>query len=146
MVGRRRFNLLRRVERGPQKTAIPSMNNVRSLVQAARTSADPGANLYSDQMLAELLALNEEMVEQLRLETLGTIGDSTLLTGMIDQHEKAASMLRLQLAHHKAGRLGPGATAGPAKSLAKSHGSAGVIRAARADEAKPATNGHKVRP
>jgi hypothetical protein len=78
------------------------MNNVLSLVQAARISAQPGSALYSDHMLAELLALHEEMVAQLRLERFGDAGVSGFLTGMTDQHEKAAAMLRAQLADHGA--------------------------------------------
>src|SRR6186713_1260474 len=87
-VGRRRFSPLRSAVRNPHQPTIAPMNNVRSLVQAARTSVDSGATLYSDHMLAELLALNEEMVEQLQLERLGTVTDSALLTGMIERHEK----------------------------------------------------------
>jgi hypothetical protein len=64
---------------------------------SARANFDPGAGLYSDHMLTELLVLHEEMVAQLRLERLGSVGTTDFLTGMIAQHEKAAAMLRLQL-------------------------------------------------
>jgi hypothetical protein len=48
-------------------------------------------------MLSELLALNEEMISQLRLERLTVIGTADFLTTMIDQHEKAAALLRTRL-------------------------------------------------
>lgn len=73
------------------------MNNVRSLVQAARSSSDPRPYLYSDHMLAELLALHEEMIEQLSLERLGAAGSAGFLTDMIEQHEKTAAALRARL-------------------------------------------------
>jgi hypothetical protein len=59
-------------------------------------------HLRSDRMLNELLALNEEMVVQLRLERLSTVGTTDFIASMIDQHEKAASRLRMQLKRHEA--------------------------------------------
>ncbi len=56
----------------------------------------------SDKMLADLLALNEEMIAQLRLERLSVVGTTDFLTGMIDQHEQAALKLRDQLRRHEA--------------------------------------------
>ena len=73
------------------------MNNVISLVQAARISQNPRPILYSERMLAELLALHEEMIVQLRLERHGVVGSADFLTGMIEQHEKTAAMLRARL-------------------------------------------------
>ena len=73
------------------------MNRVLPLVGAAHTSSDPGPGLYSDHMLAELLARHEEMVVQLRRERVSVVGDTDFLTRMIDQHKRAAEMLRLQL-------------------------------------------------
>ena len=73
------------------------MNQVISLVQAARASADPGPRLYSDHMLSELLFLHEEMIAQLCLERLEVVSNADFLSGMINQHEAAAAMLRVQL-------------------------------------------------
>ncbi|HXB02998.1 MAG TPA: hypothetical protein VNV15_09310 [Opitutaceae bacterium] len=86
------------------------MNNVLPFAPAGRISSDLGSSLYSDHMLAELLALQEGMIAQLRLERL-RIADTAdfltdmvdhFLTGVIDQHEKAAALLRTQLENHPA--------------------------------------------
>ena len=76
--------------------------NWADLTKAARSSADPGIDLSSDHMLSELLALHEDLVVQLRkdaasAERLGDIGTTDFLTGLLEQHEKAAWMLRAQL-------------------------------------------------
>jgi len=54
----------------------------------------------SSLLLVELLALNEEMIGQLHLERLSETGTAGFLTKMIEQHEKAAALLRSQLASH----------------------------------------------
>jgi hypothetical protein len=86
------------------------MNNVLPFAPAGRISSDLGSSLYSDHMLAELLALQEGMIAQLRLERL-RVADTAdfltdmvdrFLTGVIDQHEKAAALLRTQLENHPA--------------------------------------------
>lgn len=48
-------------------------------------------------MLAELLSLHREMIEQLKLERIATEGKVEFLTGLIEQHEKTAAMLRAKL-------------------------------------------------
>jgi hypothetical protein len=73
------------------------MNNVLSLVQLTRRSPAPHPVLYSEHMLAELLALHGEMIEQLQLERLGSEGNAAFLAGLIEQHEKTAAMLRTKL-------------------------------------------------
>jgi hypothetical protein len=78
------------------------MNRVLSLVRSARTSSAPASRLNSDSMLAEFVALHEDMVEQLRLERLGTVGSTAFLTSLIDQHEKTAAMLRAKIEHRQA--------------------------------------------
>jgi hypothetical protein len=75
---------------------------------ASRANFDPGAGLYSDHMLNELLVLHEKMVAQLRLERLSSVGTTDFLTGMIAQHEKAAMMLRAQLENREAGSASDG--------------------------------------
>ena len=76
--------------------------NWADLTKAARSSADPGIDLASDHMLSELLALHEDLAIQLRkdaasAERLGDIGTTDFLTGLLEQHEKTAWMLRAQL-------------------------------------------------
>jgi len=51
-------------------------------------------------MLCELLALNEEMIVQLRLEGKSIGGTTNFIEAMIVQHEQVASRLRTQLRHH----------------------------------------------
>ena len=67
----------------------------------ARTSAAPGPGRCPAHLLVELLALNEEMIEQLHLERLSDAGTADFLTNMIGQHEKAAALLRAQLKKHQ---------------------------------------------
>jgi hypothetical protein len=55
---------------------------------ATRTFFDPGPEQCSDQMLSELLALDEEMIVQLRFERLEVVGSTDFPRGKIDQHEK----------------------------------------------------------
>lgn len=56
-------------------------------------------------MLGELLALNEEMIVQLRLERISVAGTTEFLTEMITQHEQIVSRLGAQLKRHEAGPL-----------------------------------------
>lgn len=78
------------------------MNNVLSLIQAARKSPNPHPELYSEHMLAELLALHGEMIEQLRLERLASTCSVDFLTDLIAQHEKTAGLLRAKLENYEA--------------------------------------------
>ena len=64
-------------------------------------SSESGSILPSDRMLSELLALNEEMIVQLRVERMDSGGTTDFITGMIEQHEKAAASLRAQLKSYK---------------------------------------------
>ena len=90
------------------------MNNVLSLVRSARRLSEPGAILYSDHMLAELVALHDDMIAQLRLECLRAVGSTNFLTGMIAEHEQRADELRAHV--HVAGTVAamPGASTTPA--------------------------------
>lgn len=60
----------------------------------------PSSGRCSNLLLVELLSLNEEMIVQLHLERLSETGTAGFLTKMIEQHEKAAALLRSQLATH----------------------------------------------
>jgi CII-binding regulator of phage lambda lysogenization HflD len=53
---------------------------------ATRTFFDPSPERCSDQMLSELLALDEEMIVQLRFERLEVAGRPDFLANTIAQH------------------------------------------------------------
>ena len=74
------------------------MNQVLSFVHAARTGSADGLGLSSDPMLAELLALHQEMIVQLQCERPGGASTVDFLQSMIAQHENAAAKLRAGLA------------------------------------------------
>jgi len=82
---------------------IGARGNWADLTKSARSSADPGIGLPAEHMLSELLALHEEMIVQLRTdseacaENFKDAGTADFLTGLMEQHEKAAWMLRAQL-------------------------------------------------
>ena len=76
------------------------MSQILSLLRAARTSPDTASGLASRHLLTELLGLHESMIIQLRLELLERAGSSDFIPRLIEQHEKAAAMLRDQLAPH----------------------------------------------
>ena len=82
---------------------VGARGNWADLTRAARSSADAGIDLSAEHMLSELLALHEEMIVQLRTdgEACATrfkdAGTADFLTGLMEQHEKAAWMLRAQL-------------------------------------------------
>ena len=82
---------------------IGARGNWSDLVKAARFSAESGRGLPATQMLAELLALHEDLVVQLRADTeacatrLKDAGTADFLTGLMARHEKSAWMLRAQL-------------------------------------------------
>jgi hypothetical protein len=92
-----------------ESSTIDPINKLFSLLPDARTSSDSGFGLYSDHMLAELIALQEEMIARLRLERLNVVRTADFLADMIDhflmgvivQHEKAAAMLRAQFENHE---------------------------------------------
>jgi len=77
--------------------------NWADLAEAARLSADPGIDLPAEHMLAELLALHEDLIVQLRTDSEACAtryqdaGTADFLTGLMEQHEKTAWMLRAQL-------------------------------------------------
>jgi len=76
------------------------MIDVNPPLLAAAPAPVKGASRRSERMLAELLALNEEMVVQLRLEGLSSVGSTDFIVAMMEQHEKAAARLRTQLSQH----------------------------------------------
>ncbi len=82
---------------------VGARGNWADLTKAARTFADPGIGLSAEHMLAGLLALHEELIVQLRTDSeactrrFEDAGTADFLTGLMEQHEKAAWMLRAQL-------------------------------------------------
>jgi len=80
-----------------QITGFYPMKNILFPVRAARASHGLNPDIHSDHMLSGLLALHEQLIEQLRLEHMGAIIMADFLTGMIDQHEKAVALLKGQL-------------------------------------------------
>lgn len=68
-------------------------------VRLARLTEQPGATLTAEQMCAALLADHEAIIRQLRsdVELCGREGDAgtnDFLTGLMEEHEKMAWMLR----------------------------------------------------
>lgn len=82
---------------------VGARGNWADLGKAARTSADPGIGLPAEHMLAELLALHEDLIVQLRTDSeactrrFQDVGTADFLTGLMERHEKTAWMLRAQL-------------------------------------------------
>lgn len=82
---------------------VLARGNWDDLTKAARCSADPASDLPAERMLSELLALHEELIVQLRTDgsacakEFNDAGTADFLTGLMEQHEKIAWMLRAQL-------------------------------------------------
>ncbi|HKB90622.1 MAG TPA: DNA starvation/stationary phase protection protein [Opitutaceae bacterium] len=82
---------------------VGAQGNFAILLKAARLSADPGAGLAAENMIAGLLDLHEDMVVQLRLDVdvsanrYNDAGTADFLTGLMEYHEKTAWMLRALL-------------------------------------------------
>ena len=77
--------------------------SLSEFAQATRLQENPGENPNEKGMLAELLADHETVIRSLR-EDLVTVGDTygdagtnDFLTGLVEQHEKMAWMLRSHL-------------------------------------------------
>lgn len=65
-------------------------------------ATDPGR--CAKRLLGDLLALNLELAGQLQLERLGDAGTAGFLTKMIAQHERAAALIRRELARPASAR------------------------------------------
>lgn len=82
---------------------VGACGNWDELTNTARCSATPGIDLSAEAMVMALLALHETLIAQLRTDsdTCATrhhdAGTADLLTGLMEQHEKTAWMLRAQL-------------------------------------------------
>jgi hypothetical protein len=85
------------INQPPRPPPIDPMIDANPPLLAVAPAPTGGTSRRSDRMLAELLALNEEMIVQLRLERLSAVGTTDFIAVMIDQHELAAKRLRTQL-------------------------------------------------
>lgn len=93
------------------------MNDALPSARVDDAPQNGGAMRRSDRMLSELLALNEEMIVQLRMECMSTGRTTDFLTGMIKQHEQAAKKLRTQLMRHNAADASEGSDPAGATSF-----------------------------
>jgi hypothetical protein len=69
--------------------------------RVSRLSPAPASDLRSDNTLLELLAMNEDMVVQLRVEQAEAAETPGFIAGMINEHEVAAERLRAELGNRK---------------------------------------------
>jgi starvation-inducible DNA-binding protein len=82
---------------------VGARGNWADLGKAARCSAEPGIGLAAEHMVGELLALHEDLIVQLRADSeacavrFKDAGTADFLTGLMEQHEKTAWMLRAQI-------------------------------------------------
>lgn len=96
------------------------MNQVLALLNASRGLPEPQRALHSDHMLAELLSLHGDMIEQLRLEQHGQPDKPEFITLLIEQHEKTADLLRAKIESRAPEADGP-ALANPPLDPARHH-------------------------
>ena len=77
-----------------------SFGSLKEFLAATRLKEKPGERPASKKMIANLLTDHEEVIRQLRedleaaAETYHDMGTSDFLTGLMEQHEKMAWMLR----------------------------------------------------
>jgi len=72
------------------------MNKALASNRSTTTASSSNANFYSDFMLFELLAMHEELIGQLRLESHAEVSanGTELLSDLLHQHVNAAGELR----------------------------------------------------
>jgi starvation-inducible DNA-binding protein len=81
-----------------------STGSLAEFSQATRLKEDTGGSIPANQMVANLVADHESIIRSLRtdLETakdkFDDAGNQDFMTGLMEQHEKAAWMLRARLA------------------------------------------------
>jgi hypothetical protein len=92
------------------------MKSARSILSAPSAAFVPKSGRCPDRMLEDLLALHEEMVVQLVLERISVVGTADFLLGLIDQHEKAAAMIRALLENAAAHAAGDGMVVIPSEA------------------------------
>jgi len=67
-------------------------------MRARREQTPAPAGVPTEGLLAELLILHEDMIEQLRMEALGRNGSSAFLASQIRHHEQAIVALKAHAA------------------------------------------------
>lgn len=78
----------------------PAAGTLTEFLALARLKEQPGQKLAASEMLANLLADHETVIRQLRADLAtaqdahGDAGTADFLTGLMEQHEKMAWMLR----------------------------------------------------
>jgi starvation-inducible DNA-binding protein len=87
---------------------VGARGNWADITKAMRLSAASGIGLTAGQMISQLLALHEELIVQLRADSVACAarhedaGTSDFLTGLMQQHEKIAWFLRAHLENDSA--------------------------------------------
>lgn len=81
----------------------PAAGSLAEFTKLARVKEQPGQSLDADGMIRQLLADHESLVRQLREDAVAAtdkhhdIGTGDFLTGLLEDHEKMAWMLRAYL-------------------------------------------------
>lgn len=108
---------------------VPALGTLGEFLKAARLKETPGAPAGARTMIATLLADHESIVRALRedvaasQEKYGDAGTADLLTGVMEQHEKMAWMLRAFLAESGSTDLSPHSTLVPTAAGREAPGS-----------------------
>lgn len=81
---------------------VPAIGTLNEMLSHTQITEAPGTNPDASDMIAELLADHEAIIRKLRddlekAEDHGDMGNSDFLTGLMQQHEKRAWMLRAHL-------------------------------------------------
>lgn len=77
------------------------MNPVFTAVPETRSFTDQGLSTYSDYMLCELMAVQDELITRLSIARAAASGGTVdFLSNMIRQHEKDAARLLALFEHH----------------------------------------------
>ncbi len=74
------------------------MNTVLSHMRDRREQIPSPTGIATEGLLAELLILHEDMIEQLRMEDLGRHGSSAFLASQIGHHKQAIVALKAHAA------------------------------------------------
>jgi len=94
--------LLDEIAERARAIGVAAQGSWDELKKAARASAEAGTGLSAENMLVELLRLTENLIVQLRADVptvalKGDAGTADFLTKVMEQHEKAAWMIRSHL-------------------------------------------------
>lgn len=82
---------------------VPTRGGWKEMEEVARVSADAGGNMSGEQMLAEILEVHEEIIQQLRKDVRTCTDEyddaatANMLVDLLAKHETAAWKVRSQL-------------------------------------------------